>query len=47
MADLIVNLIGALVFAVIGYAYVKTRDSRSLAARFIPRVRRGRGRRTV
>ena len=47
MADLIVNLIGALVFAVIGYAYVKTRDGRSLAARFIPRVRRGRGRRTV
>lgn len=42
MADLIVNLIGALVFAVIGFAYVKTRDSNSLAARFIPRVRRSR-----
>lgn len=44
MADLIVNLIGALVFAVIGFAYVKTRDSNSLAARFIPRVRRSRDR---
>lgn len=47
MADLIVNLIGALVFAVIGFAYVKTRDSNSLAARFIPRVRRPRSRKQV
>lgn len=47
MADLIVNLIGALVFAVIGFAYVKTRDSNSLAARFIPRVRRSRDRKQV
>lgn len=47
MADLIVNLIGALVFAVIGFAYVKTRDSNSLAARFIPRVRRPRDRKQV
>lgn len=47
MADLIVNLIGALVFAVIGFAYVKTRDSNSLAARFIPRVRRLRDRKQV
>lgn len=44
MADLIVNLIGALVFAVLGFAYVKTRDSNSFAARFIPRVRRARAR---
>lgn len=42
MADLIVNLIGALVFAVLGFAYVKTRDHNSFAARFIPRVRRAR-----
>ncbi len=41
MADLIVNLIGALVFAVLGFAYVKTRDNNSFAARFIPRVRKG------
>lgn len=47
MADLIVNLIGALAFAVIGFAYVKTRDSNSLAARFIPRVRRSRDRKQV
>lgn len=47
MADLIVNLVGALVFAVIGFAYVKTRDSNSLAARFIPRVRRSRDRKQV
>lgn len=47
MADLIVNLIGALVFAVIGFAYVKTRDSNSLAVRFIPRVRRSRDRKQV
>lgn len=47
MADLIVNLIGALVFAVIGFAYIKTRDSNSLAARFIPRVRRSRDRKQV
>ena len=47
MADLIVNLIGALVFAVIGFAYVKTRDSNSLAARFIPRGRRSRDRKQV
>ena len=40
-------LIGALVFAVIGFAYVKTRDSNSLAARFIPRVRRSRDRKQV
>ena len=41
MADLIVNLIGALAFAVLGFAYVKTRDNNSFAARFIPRVRKG------
>lgn len=40
MADLIVNLIGAIVFAIFGFTYVKTRDSRSLAARFIPRLRK-------
>ena len=43
MADLIVNLIGALVFAVLA-AYVKTRDSNSFAARFIPRSARPRPR---
>lgn len=47
MADLIVNLIGALVFAVIGFAYVETRDRNSLAARFIPRVRRSKNRKRV
>ncbi|MDO4595779.1 MAG: hypothetical protein Q4B30_02240 [Coriobacteriaceae bacterium] len=40
MADLIVNLVGALIFAVIGYVYVQRRGKNSFAARFIPRVRR-------
>lgn len=39
MADLIVNLIGALVFSVFGFFYLKTRDKHSLAGRLIPRRR--------
>ena len=38
VGDMIVNLVGALVFSVLGYAYVKTRDKRSIAAQFIPVV---------
>lgn len=36
MKDLIVNFVGALVFSVIGYFYVKTRGKGKFARRFIP-----------
>lgn len=42
MEDLIVNFIGAVVFSVIGYFYVKQKGKGHFAARFIPRVLRGR-----
>ena len=42
MKDLIVNFIGAVVFSVIGYFYVKQKGKGRFAARFIPRVLRGR-----
>ncbi len=38
MKDLIVNFIGAVVFSVIGYFYVKAKGQGRFAARFIPRV---------
>ena len=38
MKDLIVNFIGAVVFSVIGFFYVKAKGKGSFAARFIPRV---------
>jgi len=38
MKDLIVNFIGAVVFSVIGYFYVKEKGKGRFAARFIPRV---------
>lgn len=37
MQDLIVNFIGAVVFSVIGFFYVKNRGKNSVAGRFIPR----------
>jgi len=40
MKDLIVNFIGAVVFSVIGFFYVKEKGKGSFAARFIPRVLR-------
>ena len=40
MKDLIVNFIGAVVFSVIGFFYVKAKGKGSFAARFIPRVLR-------
>lgn len=39
MKDLFVNLIGALVFSVFGYLYVKTRGMNKLAKNFIPVLR--------
>ena len=38
MKDLIVNFIGAAVFSVIGFFYVKAKGQGRFAARFIPRV---------
>ena len=38
MKDLLVNFIGAAVFSVIGYFYVKEKGKGRFAARFIPRV---------
>lgn len=38
MKDLFVNFIGALVFSVIGYFYVKSRGKGSFARKFIPNV---------
>ena len=40
MKDLIVNFIGAVVFSIIGYFYVKEKGKGRFAARFIPRVLR-------
>lgn len=37
MHDLIVNFIGAAIFAVIGYFYVKNKGERSIAGRFVPK----------
>lgn len=44
MADLFVNMIGASVFSLIGFAFVKGQGrsgKRSLARHFIPRVKKG------
>lgn len=38
MKDLFVNFIGALVFSIIGYFYVKSRGKGTFARRFIPQV---------
>ncbi|MBQ7784832.1 MAG: hypothetical protein IJ381_01605 [Clostridia bacterium] len=43
MKDLIVNFVGAVVFSVIGFFYVKEKGKGRFAARFIPRVLRGSG----
>ena len=40
MKDLIVNFIGAVVFSIIGFFYVKEKGKGGFAARFIPRVLR-------
>ena len=41
MKDLLVNLIGAVVFSVIGYFYVKTKGKGKIAKMFIPEVLEG------
>ena len=40
MKDLMVNFVGAVVFSIIGYFYVKQKGKGSFAARFIPHVKR-------
>ena len=42
MKDLLVNFVGAVVFSIIGFFYVKQEGKGSFAARFIPRVHGGR-----
>ena len=42
MEDLIVNFIGATVFSVIGFFYVRSRGKNTVLGRFIPRRRHGR-----
>lgn len=39
MKDLIVNFIGAVVFSIFGWLYIKNRDEHTFAKRFIPVVR--------
>lgn len=38
MKDLFVNFIGAVVFSILGFIYVKTRGKGKIASSFIPRV---------
>ncbi len=40
MKDLLVNFVGALVFSVIGFFYIKNRGKGSFAKRFIPRLKK-------
>ena len=37
MHDLIVNLVGAIIFSVIGFFYIKNKDEKSIVGQFIPR----------
>ena len=43
MKDLAVNFVGAVVFSIIGYFYVKSRGEGRFARRFIPRVEKSDG----
>lgn len=43
MKDLLVNFIGAAVFSVIGFFYVKTRGKGKIARMFIPKVKKEKG----
>ena len=37
MQDLFVNLIGAVIFSIIGYFYIKRQGTGKVASRFIPK----------
>ncbi|XCP85705.1 hypothetical protein ABXS75_02590 [Roseburia hominis] len=41
MKDLLVNFVGAVVFSIIGYFYIKHKGKGKMAARFIPRLKEG------
>lgn len=40
MKDLFVNFIGAVIFSIIGYVYIKNRGKGNVAKRFIPRLKK-------
>ena len=40
MKDLIVNFIGALVFSILGFLYIKDRDEYQFIERFVPVMRK-------
>ena len=40
MIDLFVNFIGAIIYSVLGYLYIKNRDDYKFAERFIPRLKK-------
>lgn len=42
MKDLAVNFVGAVIFSVFGYLYLKNRDKHHFAARFIPQLKQSR-----
>lgn len=44
MKDLIVNFVGAFVFSIIGYFYIKNRGKGKIAKMFVPRLRKKSGR---
>ena len=39
MKDLFVNFVGAIIFSILGYLYIKNRDDYKFAERFIPRLK--------
>ena len=39
MEDLAVNFIGAVIYSVIGFFYVKNRDKDSIASKFLMRIK--------
>ena len=39
MKDLLVNFIGAIVFSILGFLYIKNRDNYKFARNFIPKVK--------
>ena len=40
MKDLLVNFVGAVVFSILGFLYIKNRDNYGFAANFIPKVKK-------
>lgn len=40
MKDLLVNFVGAVVFSILGFLYIKNRDEYKFAENFIPRIRK-------